>query len=194
MVLDRFTIKYMETQCGRKIRSSADCEYLALDIESLTGERIGVNTIKRLLGFIKDERNTRITTLDIIARYLGCESWEQLSRMDQAYASSAFTGKRKEVVVRQLEIGRRIRIIYYPKRNVVIEYKGDCHFIVLESENSKLLPGDELVLTHIIERYPLWVSEVFRDGESLGSFTTSDSTITYRLLPMPKQKPDEENG
>lgn len=61
MVLDRFTIKYMETQCGRKIRSSADCEYLALDIESLTGEHIGINTIKRLLGFIRDEHNPRIT-------------------------------------------------------------------------------------------------------------------------------------
>ena len=92
MVLDRYTIKYMETQCGRKIRSSADCEYLALDIESLTGEHIGINTIKRLLGFIRDEHNPRITTLNIIARYVGCETWEQLRRMDYAYASSSFTG------------------------------------------------------------------------------------------------------
>ena len=183
MVLDRFTVKDMETQCGRKIRSSADCEYLALDIESLTGEHIGVNTIKRLLGFISDEHNPRITTLNIIARYVGCETWEQFCCMRYAYASSAFTGKRKEIVVRQLELGRRIRIMYFPKRIVDIEYQGDCHFLVLKSENSKLQQGDQLILTHIIERYPLWVSEVIRDGESLGSFSTGDRPIGYRLLP-----------
>ncbi len=188
MVLDRFTIKYMETQCGRKIRSSADCEYLALDIESLTGEHIGINTIKRLLGFIRDEHNPRITTLNIIARYVGCETWEQLRRMDYAYASSSFTGKRKEVIVRQLEPGRRIRITYFPKRIVDMEYQSDCHFLVLKSENSKLLQGDQLILTHIIERYPLLVSEVIRDGKSLGSFSTGDRTISYRLLPEASQQ------
>ena len=78
MLLPKYIIHWMENQCGRKMLRSADCNYLALDIESLTGEHIGVNTIKRLLGFINDERNTRMTTLDIIARYLGCETWEQL--------------------------------------------------------------------------------------------------------------------
>ncbi len=183
MVLDRYTIRWMEKQCGRKIKYSADCEYLALDIESLTGEHIGVNTIKRLLGFIKDEHNPRTTTLDIIARYLGCETWDQLRQLDRVFASSSFTGKRKEVIVRQLEHGRRIRIMYYPKRIVDIEYLGDCHFIVLKSENSKLQQGDQLILTHIIEQYPLLVSDVIRDGESLGSFSTGESFISYRLLP-----------
>lgn len=184
MVLDKYTISWMETQCGRKIRYSSDCEYLALDIESLTGEHIGVNTIKRLLGFIKDEHNPRTTTLDIIARYLGCETWEQLRQLDYVFSSSSFTGKRKEVVVRQLEPGRRIRIMYFPKRIVDIEYLGDCNFIVLKSENSKLQQGDQLILTHIIEHYPLMVSDVIREGESIGSFSSGNNPISYRLLPV----------
>ena len=85
--------------------------------------------------------------------------------------------------MRQLEPGRRIRIMYFPKRIVDMEYQSDCHFLVLKSENSKLLQGDQLILTHIIERYPLLVSEVIRDGESLGSFSTGDSAIGYKLLP-----------
>lgn len=181
MVLKRYIVSWMEKQCGRKIRYSGDCEYLALDIESLTGEHIGVNTLKRLLGFIKDEHNPRTTTLDIIARYLGCETWEQLCRCNNHIISSSFTGKRKEVVVRQLEPGRRIRIMYFPQRIVDIEYQGDCHFIVLKSKNSKLQQGDQLILTHIVDRYPLMVSEVIRDGESLGSFST-EIFISYRLL------------
>jgi hypothetical protein len=46
----------------KDFRMSGDCEFLALDIESVTGEHIGVNTLKRLLGFIDDEREPRTET------------------------------------------------------------------------------------------------------------------------------------
>ena len=187
MALEKHIIRWIEKQCGRRIYRSADCEYLALDIESLTGEHIGVNTVKRLLGFINDEHAPRITTLDIIARYLGCETWDQMQKHKLMHGGSGFTGRRKEVVVRLLEPGRRILITYFPERSVEIEYLGDFQFIVLKSENSKLIQNDRLFLTHIIEHYPLYVSEVIRDGESLGTFSTGESSIFYRLLPMSDQ-------
>lgn len=188
MILPRYIVFWMEKQCGRKIVRSADCDYLALDIESVTGEHIGVNTIKRLLGFIKENRNTRMTTLDIVARYLGCETWEQLEKYKSRYIGSRFSMKRKEIMVRQLEQGQRVEIHYPPMRRLIIEYQGDCHFTIIESENSKLAVGDQILLTHIIEMYPLWVSEVIRDGQSLGAFTTGNSLIYHRLLPPSSNK------
>lgn len=182
MILERIIIRSLERQCGRKIKCSADCEYLAYDIESLIGEHIGVNTIKRLLGFINDERTPRSTTLNIIARYLGSKDWEQLQDLKYVYASSSFIGMSKEIIVSNLKPGFRIRIMYFPQRIVDIKYLGDCQFIVLKSENSKLRRGDRLILTNIINQHPLWVSNVIRDGESLGSFSTGESPITYRYL------------
>ena len=40
-----------------------------------TDRTIGVTTMKRLLGYISDERNTNEYTLNTIAIYLGYPSW-----------------------------------------------------------------------------------------------------------------------
>ena len=66
-----FIIDLLREKSGYEIRLSHDCDLLTLDIESMTGEHIGVNTMKRLLGFIADERTPRTSTLNIIARYRG---------------------------------------------------------------------------------------------------------------------------
>jgi len=184
MILPSHIITLIENHCGRKVTRPADCEFVALDIESVTGEHIGVNTIKRLLGFINDERNPRKTTLDIIARYLGCNGWEAMNERESAVATSAFVqGERKEVMVRTLEAGKRIKISYPPNRVVTVEYLGENLFKVVESRNSKLLAGDILTITHIIYRYPLLVSKVVRDGRDLGAFTASEGPgIDYHLL------------
>jgi hypothetical protein len=51
----RLTMKFspyvtdlLKQKSGKDFRLTSDCEYLALDIESVTGEHIGVNTLKRL--------------------------------------------------------------------------------------------------------------------------------------------------
>ncbi len=183
MVFPQHIIKLIEKHCGRKIASSADCEFVILDIESVTGERIGLNTIKRLLGFNADERKPRMTTLDIIARYLGCNSWDELIEYENTAITSAFLpGKRKEIMVRDLATGRVVRISYRPNRVVRLRYDGNHHFTVIESRNSKLQAGDLLTITHIIHNYPLLVSEVIRDGKSLGSFTAgAPYGITFSL-------------
>ena len=79
MKFSLYVTDLLKQKSGRDFRLSGDCEYLAFDIESVTGEHIGVNTLKRLLGFIDDEREPRISTLDVIARYLGFENWDVLS-------------------------------------------------------------------------------------------------------------------
>ena len=45
-----------------------------------------------------------------------------------------------------------------------MEYHGEHRFRVTESANSKLLPGDEFEITHIMLEYPLYISRILRDG------------------------------
>ena len=90
MKLSPYITDLLRQKSGNEIRLSRDCEFLALDVESVTGEHIGVNTMKRLLGFIADERTPRTSTLDVIARYLDFEDWDALRLSDEASSNSAF--------------------------------------------------------------------------------------------------------
>ena len=182
MKFSLYVTDLLKQKSGRDFRLSGDCEYLALDIESVTGEHIGVNTLKRLLGFIDDEREPRPSTLDIIARYLDFENWEVLSIYDDR-SNSSFESSNEEIRVTDLSVGQDILISYLPDRQVEIQYLGLNRFRVLNSINSKLRAGDEITLTHIVQGYPLLVSEVIRDGESLGSFTAGKAQgIRFEIL------------
>lgn len=170
-------------QCGREIATPNDCAVLALDIESRTSEHMGVNTLKRLLGFIDDEREPRVTTLNIIARYLGHDDWETLKLIDDEAGNSDFNESQTEIHAAQLKPETMIEITYQPNRRLVIKFLGDNPFVVVESENGKLHVGDFVHLDHIVSGYPLLVSEVLRDGTSLGTFTAGKAQgINFKLL------------
>ena len=182
MKFSLYVTDLLKQKSGKDFRLSSDCEYLALDIESVTGEHIGVNTLKRLLGFIDDEREPRPSTLDIIARYLGFENWDVLRIFDDR-SNSSFESSNEEIRVADLSVGQGIQISYLPDRQIEIQYIGSNRFRVLNSINSKLRAGDEITLTHIVQGYPLLVSEVIRDGESLGSFTAGRAQgIHFKIL------------
>lgn len=182
MKFSPYVTDLLKQKSNRNFRQPADCEYLALDVESVTGEHIGVNTLKRLLGFIDDERNPRISTLDVIARYLGFENWDVLSIHDDR-SNSSFDSSNEEIRVGSLSVGQCIQISYLPDRKIEIQYTGANRFCVLNSVNSKLQAGDQIILTHIVQGYPLLVSEVIRDGEPLGSFTAGKAQgIRFKIL------------
>ena len=182
MKFSPYVTNLLRQKSQKDFRQSADCEYLALDIESVTGEHIGVNTLKRLLGFIDDEREPRTSTLDIIARYLDFENWQALQVYDDK-SNSSFDSTADEIRVDDLAVGQHLQISYLPDRKLTIVYQGDNRFLVNSSDNSKLYESDMLLITHIVRGYPLLVSEVIRDGKSLGSFTAGKAQgIRFKLL------------
>lgn len=182
MKFSPFVVELLIQKSGNEIRLPRDCELLALDIESATGEHIGVNTLKRLLGFIADERSPRTSTLDIIARYLGYSDWDSLEFVEGNRSNSSFSN-RDECLACSLGQGQRLAISYPPNRNLIIEHLDENRFRVIESLNSKLLEGDMLTLTHIVRHYPLLVAEVIRNGENFGAFTAGKAQgIDFELL------------
>jgi hypothetical protein len=182
MKFSPYVTDLLKQKSNRDFRLPSDCDYLALDIESVTREHIGVNTLKRLLGFIDDEREPRTTTLDVIARYLGFENWDVLKTFDDR-SNSSFESSSEEIRVNDLPVGQCIQINYLPDRQIEIEYVGSNRFRVRNSLNSKLRTDDELTITHIVRGYPLLVSEVIRDGKSLGAFTAGKAQgIRFKLL------------
>lgn len=182
MKFSPYVTDLLKQKSNRDFRLPSDCDYLALDIESVTSEHIGVNTLKRLLGFIDDEREPRTSTLDVIARYLGFENWDVLKTFDDR-SNSSFEPFSEEIRVNDLPVGQCIQISYLPDRQIEIEYIASNRFRVRNSLNSKLRTDDELTITHIVGGYPLLVSEVIRDGKSLGAFTAGKAQgIRFKLL------------
>ena len=148
----------------------SDCEYLALDIASKTGVRIGATTLKRLVGFAEDERTPHTSTLDAIARYLGYAHWDELSTVEDK-GNSDFDATDEEVRSADLQPGDGVEITYLPDRKVCMKYMENNHYKIVESENSKLQVGDEVEILNFVLHHPLLVLNVIRIGQSLGPFT-----------------------
>ena len=170
MKLPFHIIQLLKEKSGNELRIPSDCEYLSLDIESKTGIRIGATTLKRLLGFAQDERVPHAGTLDAIARYLGFAHWEELSQIEDK-GNSDFDAPEEEIRSADLQLGVNIEMTYLPDRKVRMQYLGNQRYRIVESENSKLLVGDEVEILSFVLHHPLLVLNVWRGGESLGQFT-----------------------
>lgn len=159
----------LEAKLKHQIRYPSDCFALAVDIEKTTGERLGVTTIKRVLGFVEDNASHRMATLDIIARYLGYENYDYLMDSFNSETSSGFTAATM-ISQESIEIGQRIRLEYRPSKALEIEKTADSTFKVLNLQGCSLKQGDSLIISTIVKDYPLYISDVIRDGNSLGSY------------------------
>ena len=170
MTLPFHIIEMLRHRSANDLRRASSCDALALDIESKTGQHIGSTTLKRLLGFVSDDRKTYQSTLDIVAAYLGFSCWEELAALEPT-GNSGFDKMLQEVQTDNLPIGEYVRISYLPDREVLLHYLGNTRFRVVESLNSKLQPLDEIQVSSFILNYPLHASHVWRAGADLGAFT-----------------------
>lgn len=173
MILSEETKQDLARKFGREIMNSSDFDNLSLAIEEKTGERLSVNTLKRLFGYIQAVALPRATTMDILANYLGYKTWKRYTYSKENTGSSAFRiweGDKKDVDVSSLKPGQEVSFCYEPDRAVTLKYLGDFVFEVESSVNSKLQEGDLLTVSFFCYGYPLHVSKVIRGGECLGSF------------------------
>ncbi|WP_221412371.1 hypothetical protein [Dysgonomonas sp. 520] len=162
--------KLLENKLGKDIRYSSDIEHLSFDIEQHTNQRIGVNTLKRLLGQIEGVKEPRLYTLDTIARYLNHKNWDELlESLDQSGNSDFSTIE--EIEVTKLSMGDKIQFTYTPDRSVTVKFIENNRFEVIESQNSKLQIGDIIEVNHFVLKYPLMANDVIRNSVSLGKFT-----------------------
>jgi len=160
----------LEEAFGHRVRYTTDVALLCEKIEERTGRPIGVNTLKRLFGMVKDVREPRIYTLDTIALYLGHDTWDDLV-VGEDLTNSAFNPLER-IETASLKKGERIFFSYPPDREVVVEYAGQgTQFVVTLSRNSKLLKGDIVSITQFVRGLPLPITEVIRSSQPLGPFT-----------------------
>lgn len=162
-------IKMLSEKSGYSLRYSSDCERLAIDIEVVTGERLGNTTMKRMLGFTGEDTCPRLSSLDIIARYLGFTDYDHLLQHINNTGESDFVSV-ADIDAKSIHAGDIIKIEYSPNRHVDFTALGECRFCVSVSHNSKLRVGDVVEVRQFAKGFPLICSSVEHGGTLLGSF------------------------
>ena len=67
----RELIRLVESKLGRPLAAPVDFSLLSLEVEKTLNETISISTIKRLVGYVNDEHKPSVTTLNLLARYVG---------------------------------------------------------------------------------------------------------------------------
>lgn len=166
-----YLLSEVEKKYGRRIATTTDFESLSVVIEHQTGELLSSSTLKRLWGYVTLNPTPRISTLDILSRFIGHKDFKSFcqSLTDGKVFSSNFFSTRYLAVSELAEMSK-VTIGWAPDRVVEMRYLGEFQFEIERSVNSKLKPGDRFELSDIILGYPMFISRILRDGEYTPAF------------------------
>lgn len=163
--------KRIEEAYGQEIRYPLDCDGLSFEIQRRTGQHLSASTLKRMFGLVGQQVKPRVATMDIIAMFLGYKSMKDMeSQAGEGCDISSFISIEEEIESAKLTPGTQIQFTYDPDRFLSMTYIGDNQYIVNESQNSKLLKGDIVRITHLAIGFELLASEVIRNGGNIGAY------------------------
>ena len=167
-------LKRVRTKVGLEMTRSADFDVLSQSIKDTTNENLGVNTLKRLFGFKTEKVVPRLSTMDIIAQYLGSSDYETLIKELGEDADISLFTPVDCIEVQELAKGSQIQISYDPNRVFSLTYIGDFQFIVNDVKGSRnIRKGDLLTITQFAVGHRFVVMRVIRDGVDLGSYESA---------------------
>ena len=132
---------------GRTLESPRDFEYLSEQIQSATNEYLSPTTLKRLFGYIPQTSEPRVTTLSILARFVGYKGWQDY--LEHQNVESNFVTTQK-IISETLQIGQKITLAWNPDRECIVEYLGNNRFVVLHAVNAKMQVGDQFTATQFV--------------------------------------------
>lgn len=117
------------------------------DIYIRIGKTLSGSTIERIVGLTKDQRNIRISSLEILSEYLDFKSADNLLQ----YIERNSIKKQSEV---SFSLGsfiksHIIKIIFGENKEISIRYLEANKFEVVLSRNSKLLKGDNIEISQL---------------------------------------------
>ena len=154
----------VEKQYGKPLETHNGFIALVSDIEAKVREHVSESTLERMWGYSTREADAvSLRTLNVLSRYVGASSWKgfcaDLKNSSQV-ESEEFSGD--SIVSAALVAGKRLQLGWLPDRLITIEYLGKNRFVVIESINSSLQPGDSFECIQIQAGRPLYLDRFRR--------------------------------
>jgi hypothetical protein len=163
--------RIIEEKYHKALNTTTDFEEFSYFLKKNDFGIVSPSTLKRLWGYVNDEHNPRIQTLDILSRYIEHKDFAHFCsflKTSTAYNSSFFTAE--EVSAKDLKIGDIVIIGWSPNRLIKLLFKGGSSFEVIEAEQSKLLIGDCFEASGFLKGQPLSLPYIIRDGNRTSPF------------------------
>ena len=156
--------KSVESMVGKDMRTPKDFSMLSEQVFNRLKILLSPTTLKRLWGYIKDEGMARKSTLSILSQFVGYRDWESfcLAIENGNEVQSNLILSRK-LSAYALVPGPRVVLTWLPNRYCEIELRKDINFIVIESKNTKIKPGDTFDCSLFIEGEPLYVDNLVHE-------------------------------
>lgn len=154
----------IEEAMGRTLLAPKDFDLLSERIFARVGEMVSRNTLKRIWGIMDEGREPRLSTLSILARFVGYADFSAFVNNankpdDVEDSSTPFMGRRLSIID-GLTPGDHLRLTWQPGRVCDVVYNGSLHFRVTHSENTRLKEGDTFLCGIIIEGQPLYLDQL----------------------------------
>ena len=154
----------VEEKYGRMLETHNGFIALVSDIEAKVREHVSESTLERMWGYSTREADAvSLRTLNVLSRYVGASSWKgfcaDLKNSSQV-ESEEFSGD--SIVSAALVAGQRLQLGWRPDRLITVEYLGMNRFVVIESINSSLQPGDSFECIQIQAGHPLYLDRFRR--------------------------------
>ncbi len=182
MILPKSVIQDLLSVSGLIFDQAKDFYTLANKISTKTGRSMSATTLKRLFGYITDERKANAYTLNTIAKYIGYESWEDCIQTKQFDSIRNFPDN--SIYIHSLSIATEIEVKYLDRQVnfVVINYQGRKALKVLRSINSSLKVDDVLELYRLRGGDCIEAERLIR-GLEVGNYKTNGALTSIIVHP-----------
>lgn len=170
----------VERTYGKPVTTPLQFEALADDIFRRTGTRMSPTTLKRLWGYLKEPMTPRRSTLDVLARYCGWQDYVDFTDGNSPEIESGNVGANVISAERDMQMGERVRLMWPPSRVCEIEYLGERRWRVVDSEGTRLSPGDTFSCALIVSGEPLYLDRLVHGDARPGTYVcgrTSGVTV-----------------
>ena len=161
----------VEKEFGQSLQTHNSFLTLVDAVEAAIREHLSESTLERLWGYsTRGADAVSVRTLDVLSRYVGASSWKDFCdglKASSPVESEEFAGE--SVISTRLEPGSRLQLGWLPDRLVTVTYIGHNRFVVEESLNSSLQPGDSFECLQIQVGHPLYLDRFRRAGSTAES-------------------------
>lgn len=156
----------IETALKRRMRTPKDFDFLSECIFQRLSIMLSATTLKRIWGYLDEKVAPRESTLDILSQLVGYRDWGEYKShyQEQAERESNHVLSRRLSVSDDLTTGDILHLTWRPNRICKVEHLGMCRFRVIESENTRLKPGDTFDCRLIIEGEPLFIDNLCQEN------------------------------
>lgn len=167
-------IDSLKQQIEEQIRvphTPTDYIYISRCIFDRTRENISPTTLMRVWGYVKEDSKTRITTLNILARFLGhSDFYSFVESLAQAVVIESDAILEDCVFTNRIKVGQKIEFTWNPDRRCIVKYLNDNRFEVIHVENSKIELGDHFTCPHFILNEPLYIFDLQSKDELIKTY------------------------